>query len=290
MEIDVSAEEVTLKVIVENSVKLGLKNILGAHGFSALVEVVDEKGVECRVLFDTGPNYSVLRNNCEVMGIDMNKIDAIVLSHGHYDHTGGLLELLNKLSRKVPVICHPDCFKPKFVSKPKIRYNGIPFALRDLENKAWIILSRDPLKIADSIITSGEIPRKTAFEKINRNMLTIVNGKLINDQLLDDQSLIINFKRGAIIITGCAHAGIVNTILRAQELLASSKIEAVIGGFHLISASNSRISETIEYFKNLNIKSIMPCHCTGEKAIHEMYLKMKDKVRTVHAGDVIKFA
>jgi len=281
-------DEVEIKILVENTAQLGMKNILGAHGLAIHLKIRYDDGKITNILFDTGPSHKVIENNAEEMNVKLNEIDMIVLSHGHYDHTGGLLGVLKSLDRKIPIIAHPDCFLPKFVLKPKFRYNGIPFSTNEIQQYANLICLKEPIEISRQVYTSGEVPRITDFEKIS-GLKTIREHKIIDDKMLDDQSLIINFKDGLIIITGCAHAGVINIIERAIKITGREDIRAVIGGFHLVGAKRERIEKTIEALKSHKIKEIMPCHCTGEKAIIEMAFKLKEKIKRVSAGNTLIF-
>ncbi|RLE51881.1 MAG: MBL fold metallo-hydrolase [Candidatus Methanomethylicota archaeon] len=280
-------QNVELKVLVENTA--GARRILGAHGLSIHVRAELSDGKQVNILFDTGPSPMVLRDNAEVMGLNFNYLDAIVLSHGHYDHTGGLIEALKLTSKKTPVVAHPHCFNPKFAVDPKIRYNGIPFTQNEVMKYGNLILAKNPVKLSPGILTTGEVPRITDFEKVGK-MKTIINGAVVDDKMLDDQALIVNLNGELIVIAGCAHAGIINTIMRAMELTNIRKVRAVIGGFHLIGASEHRIEKTIKYLEKFGVENIMPCHCTGEKAMLKMAIKFKEKFRRIAAGQTLKFS
>lgn len=281
-------EEVEVKILVENTAKLGMKKILGSHGLSIHLNLKYSNQRNIRILFDTGPSFNIIKNNIEVMNIKLNEIDLITLSHGHYDHTGGLLGILKTLNREIPVIAHPDCFLPKFSLKPKLRYNGIPFSINEINQLSHLLCLKEPIEVSRHVYLSGEIPRITSFERIS-GLKTIKNHSVIDDQMLDDQSLIIKFKDEIIIITGCAHAGIINIVERAVEITRKDSIRAIIGGFHLAGAKKERIEKTIEALKSYDIKEIMPCHCTGDNAIFKMTTEFKDKVKRVYAGSTLTF-
>lgn len=280
-------DEVEIKILVENTARLGIKNILGAHGLAIHLKIKYEKDAT-NILFDTGPSHKVIKNNIEEMKVKLDEIDMIILSHGHYDHTGGLMGILKSLNKKIPVIAHPDCFLPKFTLKKRFRYQGTPFTISEIQQNSNLLRLKEPIKITRQVYTSGEIPRETEFEKIS-GAKTIKDHRIVDDKMLDDQSLIINFKDGLIIITGCAHAGIINIIKRSVKLTKERRIKAIIGGFHLADAKKERIKRTIEALKSYKVEKIMPCHCTGENTIVRMALEFGDKMKRVSAGETLIF-
>ena len=275
-----------IEIIVENTA--GKRYIYGSHGLAIKINTIREDGTETNILFDTGPEPEILKHNLAVLETNLKDIDAIVLSHGHWDHTGGLLEAIKMTKKRIPVICHPDAFNVKLSLKPKIRYSGIPYTINEVKEYAQPILIRNQIEIAPNIIATGEIPRRTTFEKI-KGLKTIINRELTDDQMRDDQAIIIKMKDGIIVISGCAHAGIINTIKRAIEITKKEEIKAVIGGFHLIGAQDTRIDKTVEELMKMNIKRVMPGHCTGEKAMIKMANNLKNRYRRIMAGDTITF-
>ncbi|MFC1886336.1 MBL fold metallo-hydrolase [Thermodesulfobacteriota bacterium] len=235
---------------------------IGEWGLSILVETD-----ELTILLDTGPGRSAAFN-ADQMGIDLAKVDKIVLSHGHFDHTGGLKEILQKTGG-VDVIAHPDIWATKY-ALPKgqqSRMIGIPFTQSKLEKSgAGFTLSRDPVWITDHIVTTGEIPMTTDFEKIDSNLYVEDDGEVFPDELLDDRGMIIKTDAGLIVFSGCAHRGIINTLYHACEIAAEDRIYAVVGGTHLIRASEQRVALTIAELKRLGVKKIGVSHCTGQWA------------------------
>lgn len=254
--------QIRLTTIAENSASwLGL---LAEWGLSILVETEGKT-----ILVDTGRSY-VAAHNARVMNVDTTKIDHIMFSHGHEDHTGGLLDLLmlrDKPGVPVEVIAHPDAWAPKYWRSPEgdsYKYIGIPYARRKAESLgASFRLTPDPVWLTEKIVTSGEVPMVTDFEEIDTNACVDTDNGFGNDPLDDDQSLFIVSDRGLILVCGCAHRGIVNTIRRAQELTGCDDIYAVVGGIHLFGASEYRVQQTLNEFRRLDIKKIGVSHCTG---------------------------
>jgi 7,8-dihydropterin-6-yl-methyl-4-(beta-D-ribofuranosyl)aminobenzene 5'-phosphate synthase len=258
---------VTITTLVENT--SGLPLVVGEWGQSILVEADGKK-----ILFDTGPTGTVLKN-AAALGIDLSTIDKIVLSHGHYDHTGGLLDVLIKLKESgkhpdgIEIIGHPDIFSPKhFYIKDFIeRSVGIPFKREDLEALgARFNLGMEPVKISEKMLTTGEITVTEAYEKIDKDLHTKVDGALVPDKLADDLGIIIKSEQGLIVLLGCGHRGIVNTLKHVQKITGISRIYAVIGGTHLISADAEQMQKTVEALKGFNIVRLGVSHCTGLKA------------------------
>jgi 7,8-dihydropterin-6-yl-methyl-4-(beta-D-ribofuranosyl)aminobenzene 5'-phosphate synthase len=234
--------------------------VLAEHGLSVLVETD-----EANVLLDTGLSVSVA-NNVETLGVDLKKVDKIVISHGHHDHTGGLRDVLRKMRKKVEVIGHPDIMASKYAKREGFPagYIGIPFDRRELESLgAVFVLTPEPVQISENITTSGEVPMKTEYEDIDQFLKEMKEGELVPDQLLDDRALFIKTDKGLVVILGCAHRGIINTLHHAQELTGEQRIEMVIGGCHLMNSSEERVWLTIAALKELGVRKIGVSHCTG---------------------------
>lgn len=281
-------KKLRLTVLVEDSVKPSRKarGLKAKHGLSILVEVPKPK---ISILLDTDTSPEVLLNNIGVLDIDLNKIAVIVLSHGHYDHTGGLIDLLKSMKQTVPVIAHPKIFNLKLKTEPHLKYIGPPFKKSDVEaSGGMLLLARSSVTIADGIKTTGEIERVTPYERV-RGFWTIEEEEFLRDVMPDDQALVLNVKKkGLVIVSGCAHAGIVNTIRQAQKITGISRIYAVIGGFHLIGSSKERIALTIKDLAEIDPDYLYPCHCTGSKAIRKIAEKFRERCRTVSTGDIIE--
>jgi len=195
-----------------------------------------------KVLFDTGASLSAV-HNAQLMGVDLSAVDRIVLSHGHYDHTGGLREVLRRAGQK-EVIAHPAVWGKKYgylKGEPE-RYIGIPFVREGLEVLgASFNLSVEPVKLSANVMTTGEIPMVTDYEAVDTDLYVKEDGGLKPDSLADDLALIIDAEFGLVVMLGCAHRGIVNTLRHAQKLTGKELIYAAIGGTHLLYASEERL-------------------------------------------------
>ncbi|MBW1819310.1 MAG: MBL fold metallo-hydrolase [Deltaproteobacteria bacterium] len=256
---------IRLSTLAENSASwLGL---LAEWGLSILVETDD-----ATVLVDTGRS-NVAAYNARIMKVDLEKIDKIMFSHGHEDHTGGLVDLLRLRDMPeipVEVIAHPDAWAPKYWRSPdgnRYNYIGIPYARKLAESLgASFRLTPDPVWITDRIVTSGEVPMLTDFEEIDASACVETDDGYAGDLLRDDQSLFITSDKGLILVCGCAHRGIVNTIRRAQDLTGSDDVYAIVGGIHLFGASERRVRLTLDEIKRLDVQRIGVSHCTGPSA------------------------
>ncbi len=255
--------------------------ILAEWGLSILIETD-----EVNILLDTGKSISATYN-ADTLGVDLSRIDKIVLSHGHSDHTGGLREVLRRIGKEVEIIAHPDIWAAKYVRRQgqKDRYNGIPFQRQELESLGAIFnLTAKPTKITDNIITSGEVPMVTAFEEMEPIFFYKEDSGWQLDKLLDDQAIIINTEPGLVVILGCAHHGIINTLYHAQQLTGVKQIHTVVGGCHLISASEERIWLTIAALRELGVQRLGLCHCTGLPAAVIIAHEFGDKFFFNNAG------
>lgn len=217
------------------------------------------------ILFDTGYS-SVVVENAEKMQIDLGKIDKLVISHGHDDHTGGLKHFFKK-ARDVELIAHPDCFDYK--EDATGLYIGSPLSKDELAKVAKLNLSRMPVKVSDKITYLGEIPVSNDFEPRYTIGKCVVDGNKVDDEILDDSAIVYKSSEGLFVITGCSHSGICNILEYAKKACGDDRIYGVIGGFHLFDV-NERLVKTIEYLKRNKIKLLYPCHCVSLKAKIEM--------------------
>jgi 7,8-dihydropterin-6-yl-methyl-4-(beta-D-ribofuranosyl)aminobenzene 5'-phosphate synthase len=253
--------------------KIPADTMLAEHGLSLLVAVnVGEKTRQ--ILFDCGYSKVGVPHNLEMLGIELGKLEAIVLSHGHMDHTGALYPIAESLGRSIPLVLHPDAFlSPRYFGLEDGRKLTFPQTLsrHDMETRRIeVIERRNPSLVAEGTIgVTGEIERVTGFEKGLPNALVERNGTLEHDDILDDQSLVIKLKgKGLVVISGCGHAGIINTMLYAQKITGITTIHAVLGGFHLQGPAFEPIVErTIAEFKAIKPEVTVPMHCTGWAAI-----------------------
>jgi len=261
----------------------GLGNFLGEWGLSILIET---DGLN--ILFDTGQSISA-SHNADILGIDLSKINKIVLSHGHYDHTGGLRQILRRIRREIEIIAHPDIWQVKYATRQgKERYIGIPFHRQTLESLgAGFNLTTKPVRISDNIMTTGEIPMANDYEEIEPYLVVKEKDGYKPDKLRDDQALIINTKSGLVVILGCAHRGITNTLHHAQRLSGVKTINTVLGGCHLIDASEERVQLTIAALKKLGVQRIGASHCTGLPASAIMAQEFGDRFFFNNAGTKI---
>jgi len=280
-------DNLRITVLAEDSV-LYESPYLGQHGVSFLLEGTKDSDIR-RILVDVGQNSQALLSNMRIMNIFPSAIDAIILTHCHYDHTKGVVNMLREIGKRdVRVIAHPDIFRPNFVIDTYFRHVGImPDDSKDNIEKAGgkLLLTRDPLVIMPGIMTTGEVKRQTEFEEVGIGVKTIENGRIKDDQMLDDISVVANVKeKGLVIVTGCSHAGIVNIVKQAVELTGCEKIEAIIGGLRLVEAAEARIKRTVEELSKLSVARIGAGHCTGFKAQVEFYLTFKERFSPLHTG------
>ena len=284
-----SVKNVKITVLIEDSKNSAKPQLRNKHGVSFFVRAkIGDDNVTA--LMDVGPSGEALLHNVDVMDVNLEDVDVVALSHGHYDHTGGLIDALKRIKKRVPVIGHPTVFEPKLSLMPHLRLIGAPFSATEVEAVGGVpVLVTDPVKIAEGITTTGEVPRCTAFETVS-GFWAAHNGRLLDDVMLDDQSLVIDVEdKGLVVIAGCAHAGIVNTIKYAQKITGNSRVHAVMGGFHLWSADNNRIQATVDELEKLDLKFVAPCHCTGKKAIKKIAEAYGDRYYPLRMGDTIEF-
>jgi 7,8-dihydropterin-6-yl-methyl-4-(beta-D-ribofuranosyl)aminobenzene 5'-phosphate synthase len=281
-------QELRLTIVVENSASTGNSSVWAQHGLSILLDL-DYGRERMKLLWDTGASSEVLLHNADALHIDLQSLDLICLSHGHYDHTGGLMGVLQRVNGRICIMAHPDIFRPKLKMRPALKFIGPPFRRAEAETAGAIMLDcTGPAAIAPGVMTTGEVARLEAFEKVE-GFWTVKDGQYCIDIIPDDQALAINIEgRGLAVITGCAHAGIINTIKHAQNITGVEELYAVIGGFHLMNADEKRIDATAEALRKLDPAFVRPGHCTGQKAICRLFEALGERCQPLAAGDTIQ--
>lgn len=290
------------------------KSPIAEHGFSALLEIsylYENSTKTNKFLFDTGVSKEGIVNNSDVLGINLKDIETIILSHGHFDHISGLISTLGRLKKSVEIIAHPEAFLRRWLVYPNGNKARMDFLDEEEINQAGGIIRKvDKISFLprnvnmqskkktnqanNRVMITGEIPRVTEFEKgfplqykEQDNEINLVPDPLVSD----DQALIMNVKdKGLIILTGCGHAGIVNTIKFAKKVTSIKKIYCVIGGFHLSGQDyEASIPLTIAELTRVDPQYIVPCHCTGWKATNKIIDTMPEKFIQSSVGSTFYF-
>jgi 7,8-dihydropterin-6-yl-methyl-4-(beta-D-ribofuranosyl)aminobenzene 5'-phosphate synthase len=250
--------------------------LVGEHGLSLLV-TVHEGSSRHTILFDTGYSALGVPHNIEHLGVDLKKIEAIVLSHGHMDHLGSLHPILEQTRKPMPVLVHPDAFaSPRYLTRKDGQKDRFPVMLerKEIEDRGGQIreTAATTLICENMILVSGEVERTTSFERGMPHAVMEKDGKLEKDPIRDDQALFLLLKgKGLVVIGGCSHAGIVNTVLYGKKVTGAQTVHAILGGFHLAGPLfEPIISETIDALKAMAPEVLVPMHCTGWSAIHRL--------------------
>jgi 7,8-dihydropterin-6-yl-methyl-4-(beta-D-ribofuranosyl)aminobenzene 5'-phosphate synthase len=306
-------QDVEITVLVDNWADLLLEStesvkrytrepLLAEHGFAALIQL---KGERVSILWDAGITSMALMENARRMGIDLVQIEKIALSHGHGDHTAAMADVLKAMGaqprarkwgkdvtmqeigswiqdHKVPLIAHPAAFRERWaVRKDGSKFGpGVPPPRAVWEAAgADIILSEDPYQLASGCWTTGVVPR-LSFERAGTPPTRAYRegDELVRDYLEDDQSIVIHVEdKGLVVVSGCAHAGIVNTVNYAREISGVGRVWAILGGFHLAPATDEEIQRTIDEIRRMRPRMVVPSHCTGFRAIAEFSRQMPDE-------------
>lgn len=307
-----SVDGVRLTILVDNRANLMVKSsetvkyftdepLLAEHGFSVLVRLDD---AEEKILWDAGVSKVAMMENMRRMKIDPTLIKKIALSHGHMDHYAALTVLLNEMDlipqpkewgktvvaedveawfeeHQIPIVAHPAAFREGWWEKEDGTMAGPISPPPQDEWKAAgakMIYTEEPYKLSPGCWTTGYVPRRSFEETGRPKQLRYREGsEFYPDDIEDDQAIVINVKdKGLVVLSGCAHAGIVNTIQYAQEFTGIDQIYAVIGGFHLASATDDELKQTIDFIKSVQPKYVVPSHCTGFHAINQFATQMPE--------------
>lgn len=295
-------DQVCVTTLVENSVNPFLSErdgvrrqraeqgeFLAEHGWAALIETTTD-GEKHTILLDAGLSETTLIHNMACLKIDPAPIEALVISHGHDDHTGAVAEVARRVGKSLPVYVHPAAFRERWHIPPDGPRRG-PWRLKCEEWESaggQIVATEEPHQVSPGCIATGGVPRTSDFEHPPKHLYYRENDSFHPDTLSDDQSVVIVVRdKGLVIVSGCAHAGIVNTVRYAQQITGEERVWAVIGGFHLGRASHECIEATIAGLKAVKPAIVAPGHCTGFEALCAFARAMPDQFAPNVVGTVI---
>lgn len=282
--------------LAENLVQMG--GLQGQWGLSFLIELTDARGRSRKVVFDTGNDKAPLMHNIRRLKVDLSDIDCIVLSHGHGDHTVATVEMV-EAAGSMKVYAHPHLFLPRFYVDRHGRRTrgGVPEGegIAEIEGAGGeVVLTPEPLEVVPGLWTTGQIPRVTPFERVSPpssggRRVIVVEGEEVEDQILDDQALWMDVDGvGPFVITGCAHAGPVNTLLHAQRLSGFKWVYGLVGGTHLVGRSDAYLEQTLRALGGFGLRLLSPCHCTGFKATTRLWQAFPEAFVLNFCGRVIE--
>ena len=258
-------DKICITVLIENSVQL--RGLTAEHGLAWHIQF----GLK-PVLFDAGQT-TLLLENAGQLGLPLDNLDAIVLSHGHYDHTGGLAAACAQ-SPRTRLFLHPAARETKFSVQAdgKPRFIGMPETSRAVlaASAARIVETRTCTEVVPGLFVTGEIPRHTAYEDVGGRFF-LDEACVHADPVRDDQAVFFDTSQGLVVLLGCAHAGVVNTLDYIQSLVPRRPFRAVLGGMHLLNASPERLNSTVKTLCRLNIPLLVPAHCTGGVAVARLW-------------------
>jgi 7,8-dihydropterin-6-yl-methyl-4-(beta-D-ribofuranosyl)aminobenzene 5'-phosphate synthase len=277
-----NASPIDITILVDNQAGPGLTT---EHGFSLWIEADGR-----HILFDTGQGPA-LPLNARTLGVDLRKTDVLVLSHGHYDHTGGIPHVLH-VAPNAHVYCHPGVVQPRYSLR-----NGSPKPAH-MPSESMAALDRLPEKnlhwtsetimLSEKIGLTGPIPRQTTFEDTGGAFFLDPEARHV-DPIEDDLALWIKTDEGLVVCVGCCHAGIINTLTHVRRLSGVDRIRAVIGGLHLLNADDQRLNQTLAAMKTMPVETVIPCHCTGNRALDELETVMGAKTQRSRSGTAHHF-
>jgi len=287
-------DSLSVTVVAEDSVMYE-SPYWGQHGIALFVKAT-KAGMTRNLLIDVAQNSEALLHNMALLGIQPSSIDMIVLTHCHYDHTQGLVEVLKATGKKnLPVIVHPDLFRLDFIVAPYLR----PVGVQSGDSRAAIeaqggclFLTSNPLQMMPGLTTTGYVKRQTDFEEVGIPFKTIdAEGRLIQDPMKDDISIIAAIKdKGLVILSGCSHAGIVNITRHSTALSEIEDVDTIIGGLHLVEAPIERIVKTVDVLSQLKIGKVYAGHCTGFNAQVELGKKFGERFSPLQTGMKLEYS
>ncbi len=275
--------KVRITLLVENTAEGA--GLMAEHGLAFWIEDGSQ-----RILLDTGQG-GVLVANAYRLGVDLARLDAVVLSHGHYDHTGGLSDALRG-NQHAAIYLHPAALKPKFARNKDGtgRGIGIPdvceLAIR--RHRDRLVFTEKPTSLGGGFMVTGPVPRVTEFENAGGPFFLDPQCQT-PDPMIDDQAVFFDSSQGTVVLLGCAHSGVINTLRYVRQLTGDRHVHAVLGGMHLVAASAERLSRTMDELRAMEIDCLAPAHCTGRAATAALWHALPERCLPFHVGTRVEF-
>lgn len=259
------SETILVTVLVDNAVQG--RELKAEHGLAVHLQVGPHS-----LLLDTGQS-DLLTHNARVLGVDLSAVQAVALSHGHFDHTGGL-PAIRRLAPAAVLCAHPAALAPRFARNPDGTTRAVGTSSATLlaaQLQAGSVRANSaPVEVLPGVFLTGEIPRETEFEDVGGAFVLDEAGTK-PDPIADDQALFFDTQHGVVVLLGCAHAGVVNTLRHVQRLTHHRPIHAVLGGMHLLAAGPERLDRTVAALRELGVQRLGPAHCTGAAATARLW-------------------
>ncbi len=273
-------------VVVNNFIsRSGFK---GEHGLSLLIDM-DHDGVKTRMLWDTGQSPETLLVNLNALKVELSEISTVAISHGHYDHVGGLLGFLDHSSGNVQVLVSQWAWGERLNNSANLKPIGIGFTSNEVTEHGGLVVDiTQPYRICEQVTLSGPIKRIESCE-VNNSFLRKTDQGLVVDTFQDDMSLVLDLgHQGLFIITGCCHSGIINTVEHCMKITGNSRLKGIIGGLHLINADEERMVKTRNFLRETGLSFLAPLHCSGLEQTCYLRGELGESVKFLGAGEIVK--
>ncbi|MGC9181387.1 MBL fold metallo-hydrolase [Thermogladius sp.] len=262
------------------------EGLLGEHGFSTLVELRYSDGLVKRVLFDTGATSRVLLFNARRLGLDLGLVDYVVVSHRHWDHTGGIPGVA-KVNQKATVIAHPGILEPAYsAGEQGLRYIGLTDESRRALERFRTLLTKSAFELAPGTWFLGEVERYYDNKYAVKGFKKLREGELVDDSVLDDTGMAIRLGSTTLVLAGCSHSGISNIVRKARKAAGGDEL-VVLGGLHLANADAETVSRVVSELENEGVEEVYAGHCTGLRGEAELLKVYGDRMRKIHSGFTI---